>query len=171
MKELNGTGPVASPIDATRCPAPPAMSSSTTGGPCSRKSALPAQKAATASGVERSRTKVTRAGSRPWRRRTACMQSHGVGAPPNEITVRRTGVTVGAVYAAVLLSQEGSSNHALDVLEREGLLEPRRSDPLEELPGPRVEDVAGHEDEAPGQARLAPFHLPVELRATHHGHA
>src|SRR5438876_5415375 len=78
------------PIDATRCPAPPAMSSSTTGGPCSRKSALPAQKAATASGVERSRTKVTRAGSRPWRRRTACMQSHGVGAPPNEITVRPT---------------------------------------------------------------------------------
>src|SRR5438552_5100151 len=87
------------------------------------------------------------------------------------MTRRRTGVTVGAVYAAVLLSQEGSSNHALDVLEREGLLEPRRSDPLEELPGPRVEDVAGHEDEAPGQARLAPFHLPVELRATHHGHA
>src|SRR3989442_2421334 len=84
---------------------------------------------------------------------------------------RRTGVTVGAVYAAVLLSQEGSSNHALDVLEREGLLEPRPSDPLEELPGPRVEDVAGHEDEAPGQARLPPFHLPLYLRTTHHPHA
>src|SRR2546428_11313595 len=53
------------------------------------------------------------------------------------MTRRRTGVTVGAVYAAVRLSQEGSSNHALDVLEREGL--------------------------------LAPLHLPVELRATHHG--
>src|SRR3989442_9428291 len=87
------------------------------------------------------------------------------------MTRRRTGVTVGAVYAAVLLSQEGSSNHALDVLEREGLLEPRRSDPLEELPGPRVEDVAGHEDEAPGQARLAPFHLPIQLPATHPGPA
>src|SRR5438132_13483704 len=87
------------------------------------------------------------------------------------MTRRRTGVTVGAVYAAVLLSQEGSSNHALDVLAREGLLEPRRSDPLEELPGPRVDGVAGHEDEAPRQARLAPFHLPVERRATQHGHA
>src|SRR5256712_11990773 len=87
------------------------------------------------------------------------------------MTRRRTGVTVGAVYAAVLLSREGSSTRALDVLGGEGLLEPVLSYAVEELPGPRVEDVAGHEDEARGQARLAPFHLPVELRATHHGHA
>src|SRR6059036_1957123 len=91
MKELNGTGPVASPIEATRCPVPSAMSWSTTGGPCSRKSALPARKVATASGVESSRMNVTRAGSTPWRRRTACMQSHGVGAPPDEIRPREAG--------------------------------------------------------------------------------
>ena len=90
MNELNGTGPVASPIDATRWPVPSATSWSITGGPCSMKSPLPARNAAIASGVERSRRNVTRAGSTPWRRSTACMQSHGVGAPPKEMMVRPT---------------------------------------------------------------------------------
>jgi hypothetical protein len=90
MSELNGTGPVASPIDATRWPVPSAMSWSITGGPCSMKSPSRARNAAIASGVERSRRKVTRAGSTPWRRSTACMQSQGVGAPPNEMMVRPT---------------------------------------------------------------------------------
>src|SRR5439155_3356591 len=52
--------------------------------------AFRARKAATASGPDRSRTNVTCAGSTPCRRSTACMQSHGVGAPPNEMTVRPT---------------------------------------------------------------------------------
>src|SRR2546422_4861112 len=57
-------------------------------------------------------------------------------------------------YTTLFRSQEGSSDHALDALERERLLEPRGFGPLEKLAGPRVEDVTGHEDEPSSQPRL-----------------
>src|SRR2546430_13076763 len=66
IRDLTVTGvqTCALPIfDATRYPVPSATRSSTTGGPCSRKSAFRARKAAIASDVPRSRTNVTRAAS------------------------------------------------------------------------------------------------------------
>ncbi len=88
MYDVKGTGPVASPIEATRWAAPSARSCSTTGWGCSRKSPWPARNAATASGAGRVRSIRTRPASTPCRRSTVSMHCQGVGASANDRTVR-----------------------------------------------------------------------------------
>ena len=87
MYDVNGTGPVASPMEATRWAAPCEMSCSVTGCVCSMKSPWPPLKAATASGPSRSRSIRTRAGSMPCFLSTVSMHCHGVGASAKPITV------------------------------------------------------------------------------------
>src|SRR2546426_693074 len=101
------------------------MSSSTTGGPCSRKSALPAQKAATTSGVERSRTKVTRAASLRRRRERDLKAFRRQVAAVNRHELRRVEERAERLDDPEAHGRHGGRSIRRRATEPGGLVEPR----------------------------------------------